>query len=127
MNQKNNWKLLFKSQNPVDIELKKKTLENNDIKCHILNKMDSSFNSISFAGETIELYVLNKDFAKAVNFIKKSVVKRPKLKKRKTLNTIVGVIFCMLSFFMFFVDGVSSNMFFSSFILISGLILLLNY
>ena len=89
--------------------------------------MDSSFNSISFAGEKIELYVLNKDFEKAVNFIKKSVVKRPKLKKRKTLNTIVGVIFCILSFFMFFLDGVSSNMFFSSFILISGLILLLNY
>lgn len=127
MNQKNNWKLLFKSQNPVDIELKKKTLENNDIKCHVLNKMDSSFNYISFAGETIELYVLNKDFEKAVNFIKKSVVKRPKLKKRKTLNTIVGIVFCMLSFFMFFIDGISSNMFFSFFILISGLILLLNY
>jgi len=127
MNQKNNWKLLFKSQNPIDIELKRKILENNDVKCHIVNKMDSSFNSISFAGETIELYVFNKDFAKARNFIKKSVFKIQKTKKRKILNTIVGIILCVLSFFLFFVDGISSNMFFNSFILISGLILLLNY
>ena len=95
MKKNNNWKLLFRGNNTIDIELKKQILETKNIKCQLLNKQDSLFNPISFTGEMIELYVLKQDFQQAVELIKSTTKKESfaaKHKKRKLLNTVSGII-----------------------------------
>ena len=126
MQENSNWKLLFSSRNIIDIKLKQKILENNNIKCHFLNKMDSTFTSISFAGEMIELYVLKKDFQKAIELIKNTTKKESfltKYKKSKLLNISSSIIL----FFICFLLCIKGDFLIGSVIFVFGIILILNY
>ena len=83
MKENNNWKLLFRGNNLIDIELKRKILEKKNIRCNLLNKKDSAFHPISFTGETIELYVLKKDFQQAAELIKSTIKQKSFATKHK--------------------------------------------
>tara|TARA_B100001750_G_scaffold248438_1_gene279541 strand:- start:6354 stop:6764 length:411 start_codon:yes stop_codon:yes gene_type:complete len=126
MKENNNWKLLFRGNNLIDIELKRKILEKKNIRCNLLNKKDSSFHPISFVGETIELYVLKKDFQQAAELIKSTIKQKSfatKHKKRKLLNTVSGIILFSLGL----VGCLIGEILIGSVMFVFGVILILNY
>ena len=126
MKENNNWKLLFRGNNLIDIELKRKILEKKNIRCNLLNKKDSSFHPISFVGETIELYVLKKDFQQAAELIKSTTKQKSfatKHKKRKLLNTVSGIILFSLGL----VGCLIGEILIGSVMFVFGVILILNY
>ena len=126
MKKNNNWKLLFRGNNTIDIELKKQILETKNIKCQLLNKQDSLFNPISFTGEMIELYVLKQDFQQAIALIQNTTNQKSipvKHKKKKSLNTVIGIILFLLGISICF----TGELLIGSVIFVFGVILILNY
>tara|TARA_B100001758_G_C18416862_1_gene620784 strand:+ start:14287 stop:14505 length:219 start_codon:yes stop_codon:yes gene_type:complete len=63
-----NWTKIFSSNNPIQIEIIKQMLEENNLSPVILNKQDSSYNMFG----TIDLYILEKDHKKALKLLKEN-------------------------------------------------------
>ncbi len=64
---KKNWIKIFSSNNPIEIEIIKQMLEENDLFPVILNRQDSSYNMFG----TIDLYVTEKEQIIALRLIHK--------------------------------------------------------
>ena len=64
MNKK--WTKIFSSNNPIQIEIIKQMLEENNLVPVILNKQDSPYNMFG----TIDLYIIEKDQMKAIKLLK---------------------------------------------------------
>ena len=62
-----NWINIFKSDNPIEAEIIKQMLEENNITAVMLNKQDSSYNLFG----TIDLYVKEKNKSIALQLINK--------------------------------------------------------
>ena len=63
---KKNWIKIFSSNNPIEIEIIKQMLEENDLFPVILNRQDSSYNMFG----TIDLYVKEENQTIALQLIK---------------------------------------------------------
>ncbi len=64
---KKNWIKIFSSNNPIEIEIIKQMLEENDLFPVILNRQDSSYNMFG----TIDLYETEKEQIIALRLIHK--------------------------------------------------------
>ncbi len=64
---KKNWIKIFSSNNPIEIEIIKQMLEENDLFPVILNRQDSSYNMFG----AIDLYVTENEQAIALQLIHK--------------------------------------------------------
>lgn len=66
MNKK--WIKIFSSNNPIQIEIIKQMLEENNLFSVILNRQDSSYNMFG----TIDLHILEEEQAKALELLKQN-------------------------------------------------------
>ena len=62
-----NWINIFSSANPIEVEIVKQMLDENNITAVTLNKQDSSYNLLG----TIDLYVKEKNKSIALQLINK--------------------------------------------------------
>ena len=65
---KKNWIKIFSSNNPIEIEIIKQMLEENDLFSVILNRQDSSYNMFG----TIDLHITEEDQEKAIELLKQN-------------------------------------------------------
>ena len=65
---KKNWIKIFSSNNPIEIEIIKQMLEENDLFSVILNRQDSSYNMFG----TIDLHIIEEDQEKAIELLKQN-------------------------------------------------------
>ena len=65
----NNWTKIFRSTNPIQVEIIKHILEENKIKSIIMNQQDSAHN-MSFGGH-IDLYVQENSMKETIELLKK--------------------------------------------------------
>ena len=65
---KKNWIKIFSSNNPIEIEIIKQMLEENDLFSVVLNRQDSSYNMFG----TIDLHITEEDQEKAIELLKQN-------------------------------------------------------